>query len=587
MKIKKEKSNKFEDFINYFSFACVSSFILICGEFIGRLDVINSYNQNLFHVFSTMAFLSILSIPESAIISFIFIIVDSVLNRIINNNHRISKYFVFITVNAIIGVLFFSLIDNSFLADYTHLIPIGIFLASIFLIIYIRNNANLVLEIVESIIHLFRRLCLPILLFSFAFSLFLFAPQFHRFSDTNNNDGENNLPNIVLIYADALSAEDMFITDYYLETSPNMHTISNNFSSFSNAYASTTCSVNHFPSIMTGKYPLITDYYEYGERVREDENWKYLPTILKDLGYRNYWVNWWLPFGFYNFDAAFDGSLCFTNKEDFLQQTFFSYYLTLNGQHWKFPLITRTKPFKFLNYQTCWDYSKLIDFLENKELVLQQSPFFIYIHYQGVHGIPYPSGDFLGSILPIEDGLISREDQMEYYGEYDPSLQPFVDKLRLRYDESILNNDQKLKEMVDAFKRNNLFENSIIIISSDHGQNFNEGFSGHCTPLVSNSEIHIPFFLKLPYQQKGEIINDAISAIDVFPTILDYLNIEYQDEWFDGKSLLEFRSSNEDRSIISVRTIFGKNKPLFISEIKNGQKNIRILDQTDCLEKVY
>jgi arylsulfatase A-like enzyme len=170
-----------------------------------------------------------------------------------------------------------------------------------------------------------------------------------------------------------------------------------------------------------------------------------------------------------------------------------------------------------------------------------------------VHGFPYPSGEFLGDFLPISEGLISEVDQRKVYGSYKSEDQSIVDKLRLRYDEALANQDQKLTNFIESLKRQGLYDSAMIIITSDHGQSFSNGFTTHCTPLVSNAEAYVPLLIKYPYQTEGQRFDSLVTTLDIAPTILDVTGLGYPDNWFDGISLIKQAASEESNRIVFTR----------------------------------
>ena len=165
-----------------------------------------------------------------------------------------------------------------------------------------------------------------------------------------------------------------------------------------------------------------------------------------------------------------------------------------------------------------------------------------------------PLGLFWARSLPIEEGLLDKESQNIVYGEYRLYNQPIADKLRLRYDESIRFQDTRLKDLINILKESDLYDSSMIIVTADHGQGFKNGFTSHNTPLVSYAETHVPLLIKYPYQKIGETIQLTVSTIDVTPTILDILGIEYKENWFDGMSLWDIDENQQ-----SERCVFSRN----------------------------
>jgi arylsulfatase A-like enzyme len=69
-------------------------------------------------------------------------------------------------------------------------------------------------------------------------------------------------------------------------------------------------------------------------------------------------------------------------------------------------------------------------------------------------------------------------------------------------------------------------ENTLIVITSDHGtelyehRRFDHGFT------LYNGQIHLPQFVKLPGQTSGRSIDNRVSSIDIMPTILDLLDVD-------------------------------------------------------------
>ena len=134
--------------------------------------------------------------------------------------------------------------------------------------------------------------------------------------------------------------------------------------------------------------------------------------------------------------------------------------------------------------------------------------------------------------MPELEDLITEAAQRKVYGSYKPEDQPIVDKLRLRYDEAITNQDQS-GEFIVSLKQEGLDHLAMIIITSDHGQSFNNGFSSHCTALISKVDAHVPLLIKFPYQTQGEWFDFLVSRSNIAPTILDVAGLAYPENWFD------------------------------------------------------
>lgn len=164
-------------------------------------------------------------------------------------------------------------------------------------------------------------------------------------------------------------------------------------------------------------------------------------------------------------------------------------------------------------------------------------------------------GNHLGAFLSVEEGMVSKSNQVRVYGAYASKNQPLVDKLRLRYDESIADQDEKLGKFFDFLKQQGLYDSSMIIITGDHGQSFNDGYTSHCTWLVSHAEAHVPLLIKYPNQTQGQRIDNLISTIDITPTILETVGLGVPAGWFDGISLLKQAVQPDSQRIVFTRRL--------------------------------
>ena len=111
-----------------------------------------------------------------------------------------------------------------------------------------------------------------------------------------------------------------------------------------------------------------------------------------------------------------------------------------------------------------------------------------------------------------------------------------------RYKNAVYYNDMLFGKMIAKLKEKGLYENSLIIYTSDHGQEFFEyGNFGHNTSF-SKGQIHIPFILKLPKSLENlglekHINSSMTSHQDVVPTLLTLLGVKNNPiEYSNGKN---------------------------------------------------
>ena len=132
-------------------------------------------------------------------------------------------------------------------------------------------------------------------------------------------------------------------------------------------------------------------------------------------------------------------------------------------------------------------------------------------------------------------------------------MQPFVDAERDHYDEAIEYLDAELEQFVNALWRSPKSQNTLLVLTADHGESFERGFLNHGDDLYESS-IHVPLVIKFPGQQKGERLFFPVQSIDIAPTIVETAGIAVP-TWMDGVSLSNLKGSmigRKFRSIIKI-----------------------------------
>lgn len=121
--------------------------------------------------------------------------------------------------------------------------------------------------------------------------------------------------------------------------------------------------------------------------------------------------------------------------------------------------------------------------------------------------------------------------------EYDPP-EPFKSRFKGDlYDGEIAYVDYSLQGFFKELKKIGLYDRSLIILVGDHGESLGEhGEDAHGT-LVYQSTLHVPFCIKLTGQKTGKRITNAVSTVDIVPTITE-LAFKKKAGGLDGVSLV-------------------------------------------------
>ena len=128
-----------------------------------------------------------------------------------------------------------------------------------------------------------------------------------------------------------------------------------------------------------------------------------------------------------------------------------------------------------------------------------------------------------------------------------------MENMKKKYLNSIYYVDSLFARFCEKLKRKNLYNQSIIVFTGDHGEEFyEEGQLFHASHL-SSMQLEVPLFIKL-----GELENypdvSLASHVDIMPTIADYLRINAMDH-ADGNSLLR---NQEAPLVFSARFNFSR-----------------------------
>lgn len=124
---------------------------------------------------------------------------------------------------------------------------------------------------------------------------------------------------------------------------------------------------------------------------------------------------------------------------------------------------------------------------------------------------------------------------------YNPDAKRSYDK----YLNSLYYVDQQFNYFYEQLEKRDLLENTIIVFIGDHGEAFgrlHKGNYGHSNNILEEN-IKVPGFIFNPVLfDRSYEFNGIVNTSDIYPTILDILNIERAD-WIQGESILEMNTA--------------------------------------------
>ena len=143
----------------------------------------------------------------------------------------------------------------------------------------------------------------------------------------------------------------------------------------------------------------------------------------------------------------------------------------------------------------------------------------------------------------------------EPHTPYEPP-EPYRSRYALAYDGEIARADEIVGQFVTALKEKGLYDGSILLFLSDHGEGLNDHGEEEHGVLLYREAIHVPLFLKLPRSSRGgETVSAPVALTDVFPTIAKLLGLE-PPTGLSGVALTAFPGGNVASRRIYSETLY-------------------------------
>ena len=358
-------------------------------------------------------------------------------------------------------------------------------------------------------------------------------------------------PNILFIVLDSLRADHLSLYGYPLDTSPNLDKFAKDSVVFDNAVSAGAFSLTSHASFFTGKYPFHHKATKSNQKLDDKETT--LAEILRAKGYNT---------------AGFVGSVFLKAKYGFAQgfntyksrADFFEYMNTYQSFNIRSVLRLIIPGFERNILNT--DGHGISEEM-NRDIFKwlgknKAGPFYMFINYMDVHE-PYDSVGkefrkyFTNETVDYRE--IVKATGIKRHGNISEDL---VNHMVGLYDAEIFYLDRNLQKLFDKLDELGIKNNTIIIITSDHGEEFYEhGGFGHSATLYEEV-IHVPFIVHYPKEFIPQRIEERVEIISILPTVLDVLNMAIPED-IDGASLVPLiKNTGEYKRRYAVSQISGR-----------------------------
>ncbi len=388
-------------------------------------------------------------------------------------------------------------------------------------------------------------------------------------------------PNFLILVLDALSARHLGLHGYARDTTPNLarfaeqavvyhaHRAAGNFTSSGTA------------SLLTGTYPWSHRALHLHSTVLEPFVRRNLFALFDGLGYHRlgYSHNLLVMSLLHQFQRDLDRfiptrELCLVDDQladrvfsaDY-NAAFWSEWLYLRGSDappgslyfsWLHRLV-RGLHRRRLDLDLLAQFPRGVPALHNLFFLLEDAidwmvaqikalprPYLAYIHLLPPHE-PYTTRhDFVDR---FRDGLRNAEKPPHALGGRHPP--DFVNRQRRWYDEYLAYADAEFGRLLDFMQAGGVFEDTVVLITSDHGELFERGMVGHVTPTLFEPVIHVPLLIRAPGIAERQDVRSPTSAVDVLPTLL-HLAGQPVPAWVEGHTLPPFQQAEGDRPVFAL-----------------------------------
>jgi len=324
--------------------------------------------------------------------------------------------------------------------------------------------------------------------------------------------------NIILISLDTLRKDRLGIYDPNITFTPNIDNFARQCYAFTNAISQSGWTSPSHMTMFTSLYTSQHNVYSVRHRLEDD-----IITLAEVLQQEDYMT------------AAVTGGGYVAGELGF-HQGFDSY----------FDSYSKIIPEGMTEVEH--NVSLSIDWLKK----YKNNPFFLFLHTYEIHA-PFNHYDFIDEKTKEKSEYFFRQNFYEtlYNTDAPFSLQESIEIVNKLYNGGIAFTDKVLGPLFDYLKDSGLYENTIIIFTSDHGETMGEHKDIFPQRLFTHGHslyeeiVNVPLIIHLPGQQEEIKVDKMVGLIDLFPTVCSLLDIKVPGQC-NGHSLFPVEEYKEN-----------------------------------------
>ncbi len=336
----------------------------------------------------------------------------------------------------------------------------------------------------------------------------------------------SNRPNVVLIVLDTTRRDHLGCYGHSGGLTPALDAIAAEGVVYEQAISQSPWTVPSHATMFTGLYPASHGCSNEHHLWLDDE-FETLAELLSRAGYQTLALNSNVYLFQCNLLQGFDKSVL------------------LRGPYEELSIhqvaLAMGRPERWVDKGASEGLAELEDWFENERDT--KSPFFLFLNLYETHVKylpPYaervehlPQG--VNFLEAARVGFDYRPTRMHIQGAIDP---PQQQTLRALYAAEVRYQDRRLGEVLDYLRQNVDFDNTLVMITADHGENLGE--SGRWEHLYSINDllIHVPLVIRYPsHFPAGTRIEGLCELVDLLPTVLREVELSQDAGELPGKSI--------------------------------------------------
>jgi len=247
---------------------------------------------------------------------------------------------------------------------------------------------------------------------------------------------------------------------------------------------------------------------------------------------------------------------------------------------------------------TTWTGNEAVSFINNYD---KKQPFFLHVSFFGPHH-PYSACDPWNLMYDPRKVTLPPT-----FGKVQPGAQPGIRpdwpediwrKIIAAYSGNISSIDYQIGRIIKALKEQGLWENTLIVFTSDHGDHMGD-FSQLGKGTMLESSVRVPLLIKAPGKDNPEIkYQQVVNLIDLYSTFLDYAGGSVNSNSTDSKSMRKLLEGDiiwENQTFSSIGSSDGLNgQVMYIKEnlkcigfLKNGTINTELYDRSENVPDLH